>query len=292
MAKLECRLYGDFQQILKDIELEIMQEDVSVNLKEESSFDIDNCMCAVRVYERFSCLGGSKLSLSVTLLQVSNEIFLSAIISGGSPAMFIQLEDMREKNFLNKLGDIIEKYRDPSLVKQQETNEEVNMQIRKGTKQDLEVIAGIEKICFSTKEAATQESFEKRLDVFADHFWLLELEGKVVGFIDGFVTNEKTISDKMYEQVFLHNELGHYQTIFGLNVLPDYRRRGYAALLLQALISDARKANRKGCILTCKERLIPYYEKFGFVNQGVSQSTHGDAVWYDMLLEFKDEAVD
>ena len=25
---------------------------------------------------------------------------------------------------------------------------------------------------------------------------------------------------------------------------------------------------------------------FGYVNQGISQSTHGGAVWYDMVLEF------
>ena len=39
-------------------------------------------------------------------------------------------------------------------------------------------------------------------------------------------------------------------------------------------------------ILTCKDRLIPYYEKFGYRNLGVSASVHGGAVWYDMILEF------
>ncbi len=52
------------------------------------------------------------------------------------------------------------------------------------------------------------------------------------------------------------------------------------------LIEDAGKRGRKGLILTCKDRLIHYYEKFGYVNLGVSESVHGGAVWYDMLLEF------
>ena len=43
----------------------------------------------------------------------------------------------------------------------------------------------------------------------------------------------------------------------------------------------------KGCILTCKEKLIGFYEKFGYVNLGISDSKHGGAVWYDMILEFK-----
>ena len=55
---------------------------------------------------------------------------------------------------------------------------------------------------------------------------------------------------------------------------------------MNRLIADACAAGRKGCILTYKENMISYYEKFGYQNQGVSQSEHGGAVWYDMLLEF------
>lgn len=41
-------------------------------------------------------------------------------------------------------------------------------------------------------------------------------------------------------------------------------------------------------ILTCKDHLIHYYQKFGFVHQGVSVSCHGGAKWNDMLLEFEE----
>lgn len=84
----------------------------------------------------------------------------------------------------------------------------------------------------------------------------------------------------------MHNPQGDYQAVFGLNVLPAYRRNGYAAMLMQTLIDAAGAAGRKGCILTCKEQLIPYYQKFGYVCLDVSASVHGGAVWYDMLLEF------
>lgn len=53
------------------------------------------------------------------------------------------------------------------------------------------------------------------------------------------------------------------------------------------LIEDARKQNRKGCILTCKEELIHYYEKFGFMNLGLSQSTLANETCYDMVLYFE-----
>ena len=61
------------------------------------------------------------------------------------------------------------------------------------------------------------------------------------------------------------------------------------SLLMEHMIGDARAKGRKGLILTCKDRLIHYYEKFGYKNMGVSASVHGGAVWYDMLLEFEDQ---
>lgn len=103
------------------------------------------------------------------------------------------------------------------------------------------------------------------------------------------MTNETTIRDEMYEDSSLHDPEGAYQSIFGLDVLPEYRNCGIAALLMEHMIGDARAKGRKGLILTCKDRLIHYYEKFGYKNMGVSASVHGGAVWYDMLLEFGDQ---
>jgi predicted N-acetyltransferase YhbS len=74
--------------------------------------------------------------------------------------------------------------------------------------------------------------------------------------------------------------------IFGVDTIPSYRRQGCAERLLRRVISDARRQGRAGLVLTCKEKLIPYYGKLGFVSEGVSQSTHGDVVWYQMRLTF------
>ena len=60
----------------------------------------------------------------------------------------------------------------------------------------------------------------------------------------------------------------------------------FAGLLLQRAIADAHTQGRKGLVLTCKEKLLHYYAKFGFVNEGVSASTHGGVVWYQMRLRF------
>lgn len=74
--------------------------------------------------------------------------------------------------------------------------------------------------------------------------------------------------------------------IFGVNTLPAYRNHGYAGEILKRAIADAKDQGRKGLVLTCKDRLIHYYAKFGFVNEGVSESVHGNVVWNQMRLTF------
>ena len=160
------------------------------------------------------------------------------------------------------------------------------MNIRNATMEDLEFLTAIEAACVPPAEAATRESFAKRLAVYPNHFWLLEEDGQVVSFVNGMVTDEPLLRDEMFEDAALHNEDGAWQMIFGVNTLPEYRRRGLAGVLLERAAADARAQGRKGCVLTCKDRLIHYYEKFGYRNEGVSQSVHGGVVWYDMRLTF------
>lgn len=99
-------------------------------------------------------------------------------------------------------------------------------------------------------------------------------------------TDESSLRDEMYENAVLHDEDGAWQMIFGVSTLPDYRKQGCAARVMERVIADARAQGRKGCVLTCKDELIHYYEKFGYRNEGVSDSVYGGAVWYDMRLTF------
>ena len=160
------------------------------------------------------------------------------------------------------------------------------MKIRKGTLKDLEAIAAVEAACFPAAEAATAEEFAGRLQQYGDHFWLLWEGERLLAFVDGFCTDWPDLTDEMYADASLHRENGAWQMIFGVNTIPACRRQGYAGQLLQQAIADARAQGRKGLVLTCKETLVHYYAKFGFVNEGVSGSTHGGVVWYQMRLKF------
>lgn len=158
--------------------------------------------------------------------------------------------------------------------------------IRQGNIEDAEALADVETACFPPAEAATAEEIAARLSVYPSHFFLLYADGILTGFIDGMVTNEKDLRDEMYADASLHDEAGDWQMIFGLNTLPSYRRLGLAGRLIEAMKEDAKKQGRKGIVLTCKEELIHYYSKFGFENEGKSNSSHGNVTWYQMRLTF------
>lgn len=161
------------------------------------------------------------------------------------------------------------------------------MIIRNATMQDLEQIAAVEAECFPAAEAATREEFQARIQSYGDHFWLMFDGEKLIAFVDGFVTDEADLTDEMYEQAFMHDANGAWQMIFGVNTIPEYRRQGCAAALLQRAVDDAKKQGRKGLVLTCKEALIPYYSRFGFEDEGISdKSVHGNVVWHQMRLTF------
>lgn len=162
----------------------------------------------------------------------------------------------------------------------------MNYTIRPVTSQDIDALTEVESICFPAAEAAKKDSFIDRVAAFPECFFVAEADGKIIGFINGMATDSTVIEDIMFEDSSYHKIDGAYQSIFGLDVLPEYRCQGIAAALMNHMIENAREKGRKGLILTCKDRLIHYYAKFGYENMGISNSVHGGAVWYDMVLNF------
>ena len=135
------------------------------------------------------------------------------------------------------------------------------MVIKHASRKDIAALTAVETACFPPAEAATEKEFIDRVQYYGNHFWLLYEGDKLLAFVDGFVTDEPD--------------------------LTEYRKQGLAGQLLRRAISDARQQGRKGLVLTCKERLLPYYAKFGFQDEGVTdKSTHGNAAWHQMRLSF------
>ena len=107
MAKYETTLTGDFNEILNRIESGILNGSISASLEDSSDFSGGDTRCSVRVFERYSYAGGNRVSLNVTLFGTGDKIYLSAITSGGSQAMFFKLNTWGEEAFLDKLRELL-----------------------------------------------------------------------------------------------------------------------------------------------------------------------------------------
>ena len=155
--------------------------------------------------------------------------------------------------------------------------------IRTVTPADLDAVTAVEAACFPPAEGATRESFALRIAQFPERCFVACDKDQVVGLVNGCASDLPLIEDSMFETGG-HDPAGRNQMIFGLAVLPRYQRQGIGAQLMQAAIGYARQTGMAAVVLTCKEEKLHYYARFGFQNRGVSASTHGGVVWYDMVL--------
>lgn len=161
------------------------------------------------------------------------------------------------------------------------------MEIRHATKHDISAISEVEAKCFPPSEAASEKAFTGRVENYGNHFWLMYENDKLIAFVDGFVTDESDLTDEMFADAAMHDENGAWQMIFGVNTLPEYRNNGYASELLRRAVDEAKEQGRKGVVLTCKDKLLPFYARLGFVDEGITdKSTHGNAVWHQMRIIF------
>lgn len=108
MAKLERTINGNFDHLLSRIENGIIEGSISASLEESSNFRSGTARCAVRVFERYSYMGGNRVSLTVTLFQnEGGPIRVSGIATGGSQAMFFKINTFGEEAFLEKLEELL-----------------------------------------------------------------------------------------------------------------------------------------------------------------------------------------
>jgi predicted N-acetyltransferase YhbS len=156
--------------------------------------------------------------------------------------------------------------------------------IRQAKTSDLDRIIEIEKDCFPLAEAATAIQLKNRLKAFEHSFLVAEKADEIVGFVNGCVTQKRRLVDELYASTKLHDDAAPNQMIFGLAVAPEEQHQGIASLLMNDFIIRAKKRRKKRITLTCKEHLIPFYEQFGYKNEGESTSVHGGVRWNDMTL--------
>ena len=103
MAKYERAFAGDFDTVLEKLHDGILNGSASASYEDGSDYRAGDFRCAVRVYERYSWTGGNRVSMNLTLAGRGRDLFLSAITSSGSQAMFFKVNTFGEEAFLDTI---------------------------------------------------------------------------------------------------------------------------------------------------------------------------------------------
>lgn len=152
---------------------------------------------------------------------------------------------------------------------------------------DLEQLLFIENEGFPIEEAATKEAFVERIQLIPDTFIVAEKDGEILGYINGPVINQLYITDDLFEKIKKNPKSGGYQCILGLAVSKQARSQGIANILMKKMEELVGENVREGIALTCKQELVSFYKKLGFVSEGLSESQHGGVSWYNMVKSRK-----
>jgi len=102
MAHYDCQLSGSVEDLVAHLDEEILRGSVSATLEEQIEHRAGDARMVLRAYERFSGFSGSRVSLTVAILAVGQQLSVSALTTAGSKAMFFKMDTVGEGTFLDK----------------------------------------------------------------------------------------------------------------------------------------------------------------------------------------------
>lgn len=149
---------------------------------------------------------------------------------------------------------------------------------------EAEQAAAIEQICFPPNEACSEQNMRERI-AKAPELFLVAVDkenGKIAGFLNGLATDEYTFRDEFFTDAGLYEPNGKNVILLGLDVLPEYRKRGLGRELVFQYLRREREKDRCMVVLTCLKSKVKMYEKFGFIDRGIANSTWGGEEWHEM----------
>jgi GNAT superfamily N-acetyltransferase len=88
-----------------------------------------------------------------------------------------------------------------------------------------------------------------------------------------------------------HCEDGETICLHSLAVHPEFQGKGLGKVLLRGWVQRVKDAGiAKRIALICHDKYVPFYAKAGFKKLGESKCQYGGGGWFDMVLNFDDQA--
>lgn len=154
--------------------------------------------------------------------------------------------------------------------------------IRPAEVTDLDPIVAIEQAAFYPEEASSKQALKSHIITNHETFLVAEVSAEVAGYMDGVPIKGRFVTDDLFHGSGPEPQEGGWLAITSLAIAEAYQGQGIGTALIAAMKDLALAQGRQGITLTCHDYLISYYEKQGFSHQGLSDSTHGGAVWHNL----------
>lgn len=142
----------------------------------------------------------------------------------------------------------------------------------------------IETVSYEGDEAATRGKIATRISRYPEGFLCMELEGRVIGFINAGCAWEVVMSDEEFKELVGHDPAAPNAVIMSVVVHPDYQGKGYSSLMMREFIAQMRAMKKETIHLMCKDRHVDLYAHFGFRYMKPSDSDHGGMAWHEMMM--------
>ena len=155
---------------------------------------------------------------------------------------------------------------------------------RQAVPADTDRCYAIETGAYEGDEAATREKIATRIAQYPQGFLVMELEGKVIGFINCGCAHEVVMSDEAFKELIGHDADAPNVVIMSVVIDPAYQGRGYASLLMETFVSRMRQLGKETIHLMCKERHVGLYTRLGYRYVKPSESDHGGMAWHEMVM--------
>lgn len=155
---------------------------------------------------------------------------------------------------------------------------------RQATAADIDRCYQIEISAYEGDEAATREKIATRIARYPEGFLCMELDGKVIGFINAGCAWEVVMSDEEFKELIGHDPLAPNGVIMSVVIDPDYQGKGYSSLMMAAFIERMRAIDKQTIHLMCKDRHVDLYRHFGYRYIKPSASDHGGMAWHEMMM--------
>ena len=101
---------GSADALAEHLDERITSGSVSASIEHGGELSLGDARMILRTYERYSMMGGNRVTLSVSILAVGDQMGVALTTSGGSEAVFFKVNTFGEEAFMDKGIEAIESF--------------------------------------------------------------------------------------------------------------------------------------------------------------------------------------